>query len=91
MLRPLSLVLALAACDPAVEATSTAAPVVYGADDRVDWYAAGPALRTMRDATRGGVASVLNELARSSEVSVSVREADVTPPSSARSPRTRWR
>ena len=39
--------------------------------------AAGPALRSMRDATRGGVASVLNELARASRVSVSVREADV--------------
>jgi hydrogenase expression/formation protein HypE len=39
--------------------------------------AAGPALRCMRDATRGGVASVLNELARASEVSVQVREADV--------------
>ena len=30
--------------------------------------AAGPSLRTMRDATRGGVASVLNELARASGV-----------------------
>jgi hydrogenase expression/formation protein HypE len=39
--------------------------------------AAGPSLRCLRDATRGGVASVLNELARASAVSVSVREADV--------------
>jgi hydrogenase expression/formation protein HypE len=39
--------------------------------------AAGPALRCIRDATRGGVASALNELARSSGVAVSVREADV--------------
>ena len=39
--------------------------------------AAGPALRTMRDATRGGVATVLNELARASGVGVIVREADV--------------
>jgi hydrogenase expression/formation protein HypE len=39
--------------------------------------AAGPGLRCMRDATRGGVASVLNELARASSVSISVREADV--------------
>ncbi len=39
--------------------------------------AAGPALRTMRDATRGGVATVLNELARASKVGVNVREADV--------------
>ena len=38
---------------------------------------AGPALRCMRDATRGGVASVLNELARSSKVAMIVREADV--------------
>jgi hydrogenase expression/formation protein HypE len=37
----------------------------------------GPALRTMRDATRGGVASVLNELARASGVAMIVREADV--------------
>jgi hydrogenase expression/formation protein HypE len=39
--------------------------------------AAGGELRCMRDATRGGVASVLNELARSSSVGVAVREADV--------------
>ena len=39
--------------------------------------AAGPALRCMRDATRGGVATVLNELARASGVAIVVREADV--------------
>jgi hydrogenase expression/formation protein HypE len=39
--------------------------------------AAGPGLRCIRDATRGGVASVLNELARSSAVSVLVRESAV--------------
>ena len=39
--------------------------------------AVGPSLRCMRDATRGGVASVLNELARSSSVAMIVREADV--------------
>ena len=39
--------------------------------------AVGPALRCMRDATRGGVASVLNELARSSGVAIVVREAAV--------------
>jgi hydrogenase expression/formation protein HypE len=38
---------------------------------------AGPSLRCVRDATRGGVASVLNELARASGVAVVVREADV--------------
>jgi hydrogenase expression/formation protein HypE len=39
--------------------------------------AAGEELHCMRDATRGGVASVLNELARTSGVAVTVREADV--------------
>ena len=39
--------------------------------------AAGPALRCLRDATRGGVASVLNELARASGVAMLVREAAV--------------
>src|ERR671936_2965009 len=39
--------------------------------------AAGPALHCMRDATRGGVASVLNELARASGVAMIVREAAV--------------
>jgi len=39
--------------------------------------AVGPSLRCLRDATRGGVASVLNELARASSVAMIVREADV--------------
>jgi hydrogenase expression/formation protein HypE len=39
--------------------------------------AAGPHLRCMRDATRGGVASVLNELARASGVAMLVHEAAV--------------
>jgi hydrogenase expression/formation protein HypE len=39
--------------------------------------AAGPSLRCLRDATRGGVASALNELARSSGVAMLVREARV--------------
>jgi hydrogenase expression/formation protein HypE len=39
--------------------------------------AAGPSLRCLRDATRGGVASVLNELARASGVAMIVREADI--------------
>jgi hydrogenase expression/formation protein HypE len=38
---------------------------------------AGDGLRCLRDATRGGVASVLNELARASSVAIVVREADV--------------
>jgi hydrogenase expression/formation protein HypE len=39
--------------------------------------AAGDDLHCMRDATRGGAASVLNELARASAVSVAVHEANV--------------
>jgi hydrogenase expression/formation protein HypE len=38
---------------------------------------AGPSLRCMRDATRGGVASVLNELARASAIAMLVHEAAV--------------
>jgi hydrogenase expression/formation protein HypE len=38
---------------------------------------AGPQLRCLRDATRGGVASALNELARASDVSIQVHEAAV--------------
>lgn len=38
---------------------------------------AGAELRVLRDATRGGVASVLNELARASGVAVLVQEASV--------------
>jgi hydrogenase expression/formation protein HypE len=39
--------------------------------------AAGPSLRCVRDATRGGVASVLNELVHASGVAAIVREAAV--------------
>jgi hydrogenase expression/formation protein HypE len=39
--------------------------------------AVGPSLRAMRDATRGGVATVLNELARSSGVAIVVRETAI--------------
>jgi hydrogenase expression/formation protein HypE len=39
--------------------------------------AAGDQLRCMRDATRGGVATVLNELARASQVAMVVEEAAV--------------
>ena len=39
--------------------------------------AVGPDLRCLRDATRGGVASVLNELARASSVAMLVREGAV--------------
>ena len=39
--------------------------------------AAGPSVRCLRDATRGGVASALNELAQASAVAMVVREAAV--------------
>jgi hydrogenase expression/formation protein HypE len=39
--------------------------------------AAGPAMHCMRDATRGGAATVLNELARASAVTMLVSEAEV--------------
>src|SRR5919197_4916871 len=42
--------------------------------------AAGASLHAMRDATRGGVASVLNELARASGVAMAVRESQVPVP-----------
>ena len=42
--------------------------------------AVGPSLRCLRDATRGGVASVVNELARASGVAMVVREAAVPIP-----------
>jgi hydrogenase expression/formation protein HypE len=58
------------------------APVV--SDTRSLWpavdallEAAGPSLRCLRDATRGGVASALNELAQASGVAIVVREAAV--------------
>ena len=40
--------------------------------------AAGPSLRCLRVATRCGVASVLNELARSSQVAITVKEGEVS-------------
>jgi hydrogenase expression/formation protein HypE len=58
------------------------APVV--SDTRSLWPAVdvlletvGPSLRCLRDATRGGVASALNELAQASGVAIVVREAAV--------------
>jgi hydrogenase expression/formation protein HypE len=57
------------------EIASDTRPLWPVADALLD--AAGPALHCMRDATRGGVASVLNELARASGVAVLVREAAI--------------
>jgi hydrogenase expression/formation protein HypE len=57
------------------EITSDTQPLWDAADALLD--AAGPDLRCMRDATRGGVATVLNELARASGVAIVAREGDV--------------
>lgn len=42
-----------------------------------DLITAAPGIRMMRDATRGGVAAVLNELAEASQVGVRIRETDL--------------
>ena len=53
--------------------------------------AAGPGLRCMRDATRGGVASVLNELARASSVAmVGARGRGARRPGGGRARRRSW-
>jgi hydrogenase expression/formation protein HypE len=59
----------------AAEIQSDTQPLWPAVDALLD--AAGPSLRCIRDATRGGVGSVLNELARSSGVAIVVREAAV--------------
>jgi hydrogenase expression/formation protein HypE len=59
--------------DAAIE--SDTKPLWPAVDALLD--AAGESLRCIRDATRGGVASVLNELARASGVAIVVREAQV--------------
>jgi hydrogenase expression/formation protein HypE len=57
------------------EILSDTRPLWSAADALLE--AAGEDLHCMRDATRGGVASALNELARASGVAVLVREGDV--------------
>ncbi|HEX4678635.1 MAG TPA: hydrogenase expression/formation protein HypE [Gaiellaceae bacterium] len=59
----------------AAEIQSDTRPLWPAVDALLD--AAGASLRCIRDATRGGVASVLNELARASGVAIVVREAAV--------------
>ena len=54
---------------------SDTAPLWPAVDALLD--AAGPDVHCMRDATRGGVASALNELARASLVGVVIHETDV--------------
>jgi hydrogenase expression/formation protein HypE len=57
------------------EITSDTQPLWAAADALLE--AAGGGLRCMRDATRGGVATVLNELARASGVAIVAREGEV--------------
>jgi hydrogenase expression/formation protein HypE len=57
---------------PVVSDTRSLWPAVDALLDRV-----GPSLRCLRDATRGGVASALNELAQASGVAIVVRESAV--------------
>ncbi|MGI8632437.1 MAG: hydrogenase expression/formation protein HypE, partial [Solirubrobacterales bacterium] len=57
------------------EISSDTRPLWPAVDALLD--AAGDGVRCLRDATRGGVASALNELARASGIAVHVREGDV--------------
>jgi hydrogenase expression/formation protein HypE len=70
-----AIMLARGEFDLAAEIESDTCPLWPAADALLG--STGTSLRCMRDATRGGVASVLNELARSSGVGMIVREADV--------------
>ena len=68
-------------CSPATSSSSTPrsspTPSRSGPPPTRCSSAAGEGLRCMRDATRGGVATVLNELARASGVAIVAREGDV--------------
>ena len=50
-----------------------------------DLLAAAPHVHTMRDATRGGLGTTLNELAQTSQVGILIREADIPVHEAARS------
>jgi hydrogenase expression/formation protein HypE len=71
----MAIMLARGEFDLASEIVSDTRPLWPAADALLE--AAGDALRTLRDATRGGVASVLNELARASGVAMVVDEGAV--------------
>jgi hydrogenase expression/formation protein HypE len=70
-----AIMLARGEFDLGADITADTRPLWPAVDRLLD--AAGPGLRCLRDATRGGVASVLNELARASGVAMLVREAAV--------------
>jgi hydrogenase expression/formation protein HypE len=73
-----AIMLARGEFDLGAEVESDTRPLWPGVDAMLE--EAGPGLRCLRDATRGGVASVLNELARASGVAMLVREAAVPVP-----------
>jgi hydrogenase expression/formation protein HypE len=73
-----AIMLARGEFDLGADVESDTRPLWPAVDAMLD--AAGPGLRCLRDATRGGVASVLNELARASRVAIVVREAAVPVP-----------
>lgn len=70
-----AIMLARGSFDLDAEIASDTTSLWPAADALLD--AAGDSLRAMRDATRGGVAAALNELARASGMGIVVREADV--------------
>jgi hydrogenase expression/formation protein HypE len=70
-----AIMLARGEFDLGADVESDTRPLWPAVDALLD--AAGHELRCLRDATRGGVASVLNELARASGVAMLVREAAV--------------
>ena len=70
-----AIMLARGALDLEADVSSDTRPLWALAEALLD--TCGPALRCMRDATRGGVATVLNEIARGADVGVVIDEARV--------------
>jgi hydrogenase expression/formation protein HypE len=70
-----AIMLARGEFDLGADVESDTRPLWPAVDALLD--AAGPELRCLRDATRGGLASVLNEIARASGVSMLIREIAV--------------
>jgi len=70
-----AIMLARGGLDIEADVSSDTAPLWPAVDALV--AACGPSIRWMRDATRGGVATVLNELALAAEVSIMVDEQSV--------------
>ena len=70
----ITIMLARGELDIEADVTSDTAPLNGLIADLLD---AVPGVRAMRDATRGGVATILNEIARAADVGVLVREDDI--------------